>query len=110
MGEYLRNRLKPLLEWHPSVGDVRGIGLFWAVEHVRDRKSKEAFNTREDKLSGKPLLVDRVASECMKNGTYVQSWISHLIIAPPLIVTKEEIDQGVNVVDRALALADKEIT
>ena len=109
MGKYLGSRLKSLEKSHPSIGEVRGIGLFWAVELVRDAESKEPFNTREDKLAGKPLTVDRLASECMKNGVYLQSWISHLIVAPPLIVTKEEIDQGVNAINKALEIADHEI-
>ncbi len=109
MGKYLGSRLKSLQKSHPSIGEVRGIGLFWAVELVRDAESKEPFNTREDKLAGKPLTVDRLASECMKNGVYLQSWISHLIVAPPLIVTKEEIDQGVNAINKALEIADHEI-
>jgi len=54
--------------------------------------------------------VDRVAAECMKNGTYVMSWLNYLIIAPPLIVTTEEIDKGVDALDKALVAADKEVT
>ena len=112
MGEYLGNRLKPLLERHPSVGDVRGIGLFWAVELVRDRKSREAFNTREDKLAGRPSMADRVASECMKNGTYIIGSIdmlNNIIVAPPLIVKEEQIDEGVNAIDKSLEIADREL-
>lgn len=55
-------------------------------------------------------MVDRVAAECMNNGTYVNSWINCLIIAPPLIVKKEEIDQGVAAIGNALALADKQVS
>jgi taurine--2-oxoglutarate transaminase len=109
IGEYLGCRLKSLQESHRSIGEVRGIGLFWAVELVRNPESKEPFNSREDKLAGKPLVVDRVASECMKNGTFIQSWISHLVVAPPLIVTKKEVDQGVSAIDKALNIADHEI-
>jgi taurine--2-oxoglutarate transaminase len=107
LGEYLGKQLTSLQK-HPSVGDVRGAGLFWAIELVRDRESKQPFNTRDDKIEGKPLIVDGVASECMKNGTYVMSWISHLIIAPPLVIEKEEIDQGVSALDKSLDLADRE--
>jgi taurine--2-oxoglutarate transaminase len=46
----------------------------------------------------------------MKNGTYLMSWLNCLIIAPPLIVTPEEIDKGVDTIDKALAIADKEVT
>lgn len=109
MGPYVESKLKQLMTRHPSVGDVRGLGLFWAVELVRDRTTKEPFNTMADKVAGKPLVVDRVAGEMMKQGVFVQAWVSHLVIAPPLIVSKEEIDQGIAALDKALALADAEI-
>jgi taurine--2-oxoglutarate transaminase len=83
--------------------------MFWAVELVRNRKTKAAFNTAADKVEGKPLLVDRVAARAMSNGVYVQSWISHFVIAPPLIISKDEIDRGIAVFDEALRLADQAI-
>jgi taurine--2-oxoglutarate transaminase len=110
MGKQLGTRLRTLQGKHPSVGDVRGMGLFWSLELVRNRESKQPFNTGEEKLQGKPMMVDRVAGECMKNGTYLMSWLNCLIIAPPLIVTPEEIDKGVDTIDKALAIADKEVT
>jgi len=110
LGHYLGKRLKSLQEKHRSVGDVRGMGLFWALRLVRDRESKRPFNTREDKIEGRPLVVHRVASECMKNGTCILSWINQLIVAPPLIIEKEEIDQGVSALDNSLKLADLEVS
>jgi taurine--2-oxoglutarate transaminase len=106
----LGDQLRTLQDTHRSIGDVRGLGLFWAVELVRDRHFKKPFNTRQDKIQGKPMIVDRVAAECMKNGVYVNSWINCLIIAPPLIIKKEEIDQGITAIDTALNAADKQIS
>lgn len=107
MGKYLGGRLNELKAKHRSIGDVRGIGLFWAVDLVKDQKTKEPFNTYADKISGTPLLVDKIAMEMMKNGVFVQAWVSHLVIAPPLIISKEEIDIAVTVVDNALKIADE---
>ena len=106
IGEFLGNKLRALQSKHPSIGDVRGIGLFWAVEIVKNRQTKEPFNTYTDKVSGVPLLVDKVGADMMKNGVFIQSWVSHFVIAPPLIVTKEEIDLGVKAFDAALSIAD----
>jgi len=64
--------------------------MFWAVELVKNQKTKEPFNTKADKVGGKPLLVEKVATEMMKNGVFIQSWISHFVVAPPLIITKDE--------------------
>ncbi len=109
-GAYLLDRLRELMERHRSIGDVRGQGLFCAVELVRDRTTKEPFNTPEDKLAGRPLVVDAVTRAMMADGVYAMGWISHLVLAPPLIVTREEIDRGVDALDRALAVADALVT
>ncbi len=106
MGGYLGERLNWLKERHPSIGDVRGLGLFWAIELVKNKATKQPFNTKEDKISGKPLLVDKIAAEMAKNGVTVNSWISHFVIAPPLIIEKPEIDMGIAAFDSALKMAD----
>jgi taurine--2-oxoglutarate transaminase len=108
-GAYLGEKLSALKNRHMSVGDVRGIGMFWAVELVKNRETKQACNTMADKVAGKPLLVDRIGAEMMKNGVFIQAWISHFVIAPPLIITEDEIDIAVRVLDRALDIADAEI-
>lgn len=109
MGAYLGQKLKELQPRHPSIGEVRGIGMFWGVELVKNQTTKAPFNTGVDKVSGKPLLVDRVAARTMSNGVYIQAWLSHFVIAPPLIILKEDIDHGVAVLDEALSLADTEV-
>jgi taurine--2-oxoglutarate transaminase len=110
MGAYLGTKLHALKEKHPSIGEVRGIGLFWAVEVVKNRATKEPFNSYKDKVSGTPLLVDKVAAEMMKQGVFLQSWVSHFVVAPPLVISREEIDAGVKALDAALAIADAEVT
>ncbi len=109
MGSYLGEKLNALKEKHPSIGDVRGLGLFWCVELVKDRTSKEPLNTKKEKISGAPLVVDKVAAEMMKRGVAVQAWISHFVIAPPLIIEKSEIDFAVAALDEALAIADEHV-
>ena len=109
-GEYLLRRLREIQERHPSVGEVRGLGLFAAVELVRDRKTRAPFNTEEDKLAGKPLMADQVAAAMLKEGVFCVSWVSHLVVAPPLIISRDELDHGLDVLDRALAVADPHVT
>jgi taurine---2-oxoglutarate transaminase len=106
-GEYLLARLREIQERHRSVGEVRGLGLFAAVELVKNRTTKEPFNTDDDKLAGRPLVAEAVAAAMMKERVYCVSWVSHLVIAPPLIVTREELDRGLEVLDRALRVADE---
>jgi taurine---2-oxoglutarate transaminase len=106
MGGYMGERLNWLKERHPSIGDVRGLGLFWAIELVKNRSSKQPFNSKEDKISGRPLLVDKIGAEMAKNGVTVNGWISHFVIAPPLIIEKVEIDIAIAAFDSALKMAD----
>jgi taurine--2-oxoglutarate transaminase len=109
LGSYMGQKLQELKTNHPSIGDVRGLGLFWAVELVKDRKTKEPFNTYADKVNGTPLVVDKIAAEMMKKGVFVQAWVNHFVIAPPLIITKEEIDIGVEALDTTLHFADEQV-
>jgi taurine--2-oxoglutarate transaminase len=104
---YVRQKLEALKAKHVSVGDVRGAGLFFAVELVKDRTTKEPFNTMRDKVDGKGLVVDQIAAKMMADGVAQQSWVSHFVIAPPLIVTREELDFGIDCLDRHLGIADE---
>ena len=103
---YVRQKLEALKAKHASIGDVRGLGLFFAVELVKNRTTKEPFNTMSDKVEGKPLVVDQIAAKMMADGVAQQAWVSHFVIAPPLIVTKEELDIGISALDKHLDIAD----
>ena len=63
----------------------------------------------QDKVDGKVAVVEQVAGDMLKSGVSLQAWISHFVVAPPLIVEKEEIDFGVDALDQSLAIADKAI-
>ncbi len=109
MGAYLEPKLRALQAKHPCIGDVRGLGLFWALDLVKNRATKEPFNTMRDKVDGKPMVVDRVGAEMLKRGVAIAAWVSHLVIAPPLIVEEKDLDFAVDVLDAALAIADAEV-
>jgi taurine--2-oxoglutarate transaminase len=59
-----------------------------------------------DKVEGKPLVVDQIAAKMMAQGVFVQCWVSHFVLAPPLIITKEELDLGIASLDEHLEIAD----
>ena len=107
LAPFVEEKLLALKAKHRSVGDVRGKGLFWAVDLVKNRASKEPFNTYADKVSGKPLVVDQIAAKTLADGVILQAWVSHFVIAPPLIITKEEIELGIDTLDRHLHIADE---
>jgi taurine--2-oxoglutarate transaminase len=108
VSKYLEKKLYELEDRHECIGDARGIGHFWALEIVKDRKTKEPFNTKADKFR-KALMTDKIAAEALKLGLYIVSWYDTLIVAPPLITTEEQVDEGIGLLDKALAIADQEV-
>jgi taurine--2-oxoglutarate transaminase len=106
MGKILGKRLNELKEEHKSIGDVRGKGLFWGVELVKDRKTKEHFVQRRDKFM--PNMLKKISGEMLKRGVYLVNVINTFIVAPPLIVTENEINEAVDIFDETLKIADKE--
>jgi taurine---2-oxoglutarate transaminase len=108
-GEYLLARLREIALRHPSVGEVRGLGLFAALELVRDRVHRTPFDTEADKLAGRTLTVDRVLAGMRSAGVYAMGWVSHLIVAPPLVIDRVDLDRGLEVLDQSLRIADGEV-
>ena len=108
VGPYLKERLFELGEKHPCVGDVRGLGHFYALEIVKNRETREPFDVKADKLSGKPLMAGKIAGEAMQNGLYIAAWYDTLTIAPPLIISEAEVDDAIAILDQALAVGDRD--
>lgn len=109
-GAYLGERLRALADKHPSVGEVRGLGLFWAIDLVKDRQTRQPFATYADKAARRPLVVDAVTARLMQQGVYTVGWVSHLVLAPPLIIDEAQIDLAVSAIDDALGIADAAIS
>ena len=106
MESVFRAKLEGLKARHPSVGDVRGKGMFWGVELVKNRTTKAPFGSFKDKAARKPLVVDQVVAKCMEQGVSLVGWISHLVLAPPLILTEGQLDECIAALDIALAITD----
>jgi taurine--2-oxoglutarate transaminase len=75
---------------------------------VKNRKTREPFDTKEDKFSGKALMTGKIAADAMQNGLYLFAWYDTLAITPPLIITEQEIDEAIHILDKSLEIADKE--
>ncbi len=108
VSKYLQKKLYELADQHECIGDVRGIGHFWALEIVKNRETKQPFDVRADKFTHKALMTNRIAGEAMKNGLYFAAWYDTLVIAPPLIITEDQVDEGLNTLGKSLSVADKE--
>lgn len=106
LGEKLGQKLTALKAKHPSIGDVRGKGLFWAVDLTKNQKTREPLNTARDKVDRKPMTIDAITADLMKRGVFCMGWLSHLVISPPLIIDEAQLDEAVAAIDGALAIAD----
>lgn len=106
-GEYLGERIDDLAEKHPSVGDTRGVGLFRGIELTKHPEKRAPFGERKDKMSKGTTVVDEVANTARENGTYVVNIINTLIVAPPLPITENEVDEAIDALDTALEVSDE---
>ncbi len=99
VGQYALDALEEIMVRHPHIGDVRGIGLMIGVEFVRDRKSK----TPDEEFR------ERVADLAFERGLILLGCGKSVIrIAPPLSVSRVEIDEGLTIFEEAMTLAEKE--
>lgn len=99
MGTYLREQLEQLRS-HPSVGDVRGAGLLQGIEVVKNKEHKTP-------LDKKDKFCVELGKKVFEKGLVTRTWnIVHF--APPLVVTKDEIDRMVAIVDEALTETERE--
>jgi taurine--2-oxoglutarate transaminase len=105
MGEKLGEALRGMAARHPCVGDVRGLGLFWTLELVKDASSKEPLRKTTEKYS--ETIVETVSDYLFKEkNVYVPSDKFGIWVVPPLVVSEEEIAFVVAAIDDALGLAD----
>jgi adenosylmethionine-8-amino-7-oxononanoate aminotransferase len=99
LGEYLRQRLLELSD-HPTVGDVRGLGLLAGVELVRSKRTKENWGVHHPFVTG-------MAESLRSRSVLTRVWDT-LHLAPPLVITKAEIDLIVEAVDESLTEREQE--
>jgi taurine--2-oxoglutarate transaminase len=102
MGTVLHRKLTDLGEQHPSVGEVRSIGLFGILELVRDRKTKEPMAPFD---GSSPEMV-AFRKYMLDHGVYIYTHWHTVLIIPPLIITEAQLEEGFQVLDEALKLTD----
>jgi taurine--2-oxoglutarate transaminase len=96
VGKHLGECLEDLKARHASVGDVRYIGMFSGIELVKNRETKE------------PMDVTPLKNFLVSHGVYVFNFKNVLFVVPPLVITEEQLDEGLNLIDEGLAeLMDK---
>lgn len=101
--------LRRMQEKHPSIGEVRGLGVFWAVELVRDRATREMFvpfNAAGDAAAPMTQLV----AACKERGLWPFSHFNRIHVAPPVNTPEHLVREGLAIIDEVLDLADRHYT
>ena len=107
--EVIGPELAAIAERHPSVGEVRGLGVFWAVELVRNRDTREMlvpFNASGDAAAP----MNAVATACKERGLWPFVHFNRIHVVPPLVITDDEAREGLAILDQALEVADSYTT
>jgi taurine--2-oxoglutarate transaminase len=94
-----------MMQKHPSIGDVRGLGVFWAIELVRDRRTREPlvpFNAVGN--DAKPMTD--IAAACKARGLWPFTHFNRVHVVPPLTTSDEQMREGLAIIDEVLDLAD----
>lgn len=109
MGQYMNQQVEKLKQQHPSIGDWRNTGLLGCIELVKNRQTKEPmapFNAKPDEMT----VMNKVAAKIRELGMYTFVRWGYIFVAPPLIVTKEQIDEGLSIISEAIKIADEHVT
>jgi taurine--2-oxoglutarate transaminase len=102
MGAVMHHHMTDLGEQHPSVGEVRSIGLFGVIELVRDRRSKEPMAPYD---SSSPEMV-ALRRYLLDQGLFLYTHWHTILLLPPLIINEEQLEEGFSILDRALEITD----
>lgn len=106
MGKYMDEKVALIMQKHKSVGDWRNTGLLGCIELVKSKKTKEPmapFNAKPNEME----VMNKVAAKIRELGMYTFVRWSYIFIAPPLCITQTEIDEGLNIIEQAIAIADQ---
>jgi taurine--2-oxoglutarate transaminase len=108
MGKYLDAEVEALKAKHPSIGNWRNTGLLGCLELVKNKSTKEPmapFNAKPGEMG----VMNNVAAKIKELGMYTFVRWNYVFIAPPLCITKEQIDEGLAIISEALMIADEAV-
>lgn len=100
VGDYTLDALQEIMMRHPSIGEVRGRGLMIGIEFVSDKQTKEPSEEIRDRVVDKAFKTGLLLLGCGK---------STIRIAPPLSVTKNEVDEALSILEEAITASEKEL-
>ena len=104
--EVLRPGLEELADRHPSIGEVRGLGVFFALDLVKDRATREPIAP----YGGSSPAMDELVIACKQRGLLPFTNFNRLHVVPPCTLSDEEAREGLAILDEALVAADAHTT
>lgn len=110
MGEHVIGPgLRAIAERHPSVGEVRGLGVFWALDLVKNRESREPLVPYNAVGAAAKPMNDLMAA-CRSRGLWPLINMNRVHVVPPCTITEAEVKEGLAILDEALTVADAYVT
>jgi taurine--2-oxoglutarate transaminase len=106
MGRYLESEVEKLKAKHASIGDFRNTGLLGCIELVKNRETKEPI-TPWNASPNEMEITNKMSAKIRELGMFTFVRWNWIFIAPPLNVSKEEVDEGLSIISQAIAIADK---
>ncbi len=103
--EVIGPELVKIADRHPSVGEVRGLGVFWAVELVRDPATHEPLVPYNASGAAARPMID-FAAACTQRGLWPMVHFNRTHVVPPCTITEQEVREGLAILDEALDVAD----
>lgn len=91
---------------HPSVGEVRGLGVFWALELVKDRETREPLVPYNASGAAAAPMIE-FAGACKLRGLWPFTHFNRTHVVPPCTITEAELREGLAILDEALEVADQ---
>jgi taurine--2-oxoglutarate transaminase len=105
MGEVIRREFEAMKAKHRSVGDARGIGLFWALELVKDKKTRQPL-VKWNAMGADAAISREINKRLLEGGVYTTVRWNFLFVIPPLCIKEDELREGLRVIDKVLDYAD----
>jgi taurine--2-oxoglutarate transaminase len=106
MGKYMDEQVEQLKLKHPSIGDFRNTGLLGCFELVKNRTTKEPmapYNAKPEEM----VVMNKVAAKLKELGLYTFVRWNYIFVAPPLCITRAEVDEGLAMISEAIKIADE---
>jgi len=94
--------LRALADKHPVIGEVRGLGVFWALDLVKDRATREPLAP----YGGTSEAMASLTAACVSRGLLPFTNFNRLHVVPPCVVTDDEAREGLEILDQALSDID----